>query len=146
MLSAFFTRLTSLFHAAGKSGVGAVTGGLPQQNPNMVSTEHLRRAEDLVLQQAERDEYIYVCTDNFGVAANIGFRYGYSPSKVRQVRTVHDVCGLHGKHCVMATGWSLLVQRSGGELLTAMRANSWELVDEMGWVIQPTWDGCHVRT
>lgn len=138
MLSVFFTRITNLFRST--------AGGLPQQNPNMVSTEHLRRAEDLILQQAERDECIYICSDNFREAANIAFRHGYTPSKVRQVRTIHDVAGRKGKRCIMAAGWSLLVQRSGGELLTIMRANGWELVDEEGAVIRPTWDGCHVRT
>ncbi len=137
MLSALFTRLNNLFRGT--------AGGLPQQNPNMVA-ERLQKAQDFAVQQAERDECIYICTDNFRAAANIAFRHGYTPSKVLQVRTIHDVAGRRGKRCIMATGWSLLVQRSGGELLTAMRANGWELVDEEGGVIRPTWDGCHVRT
>lgn len=138
MLSAFFTRLTNLFRGT--------AGGMPQQNPNMVSTEHLRRAEDLILEQAERDEYIFICSDNYRKADDVAFRYGYSRSKVRLIRTIYDVAGHKNKRCIMATGWSLLVQRSGGELLTHMRANGWELVDESGWLIRPTWDGYHVRT
>lgn len=138
MLSAFFTRLTNLFRGT--------AGGLPQQNPNMVSTEHLRRAEELTFQQAERDEYVYVCTDRMEEAFRVGQRLGYPPSKVYYVRDCFAVAGIRNVRCVMASGWSLVVSRTGGAILTHMQANGWELVDEAGGVIKPTWDGCHVRT
>lgn len=101
----------------------------------------LDRAEALQSAQAERDEYLFVCTESSHRAFQLGYERGYPSTKVRIVRSYIDVAGFKGVTCVMADGWSHVVRKTQGALLQHMRANGWKLVTEDGTEVRPSWYG-----